>query len=102
MAQDKIRVKIKAYDHRLIDQSCQQIIEAAIQTGAQVVGPVPLPTKKEFFTVGKSPFTDKDSREHFLIKTHKRIIDINKPTPKTIDSLMHMELPAGVDIQIGA
>lgn len=101
MPQEKIRVRLKAYDHRIIDQSCQKIIEAAIQTGAQVVGPVPLPTEKEYHTVLRSPFKHKDSREHFMIKTHKRLIDIEKPTQKTIDSLMHMDLPAGVDIQIG-
>lgn len=101
MPQNRIRVKLKAYDHRIIDQSCQQIVEAAIQTGAQVIGPVPLPTGKEYHTVQRSPFTDKDSREQFMIKTHKRIVDIKQPTQKTIDSLMHMELPAGVDIQIG-
>lgn len=102
MPQDKIRVRLKAYDHRIIDQSCQKIIDAAIQTGAKVNGPVPLPTDKEYFTVQRSPFTDKDSREHFLIKTHKRLLEIEGPTQKTIDSLMHLDLPAGVDIQIGA
>jgi small subunit ribosomal protein S10 len=102
MAQNTIRVRLKAYDHRIIDQSCQKIIEAAIQTGAKVVGPVPFPTHREKFSVQRSPFTDKDSREDFAIKTHKRLIDISNPTQKTIDSLMHMELPAGVDIQIGA
>lgn len=101
MPHNRIRVRLKAYDHRIIDQSCQKIIEAAIQTGAKVIGPVPLPTNKEYYSVQRSPFTDKDSREEFLIKTHKRIIDIEKPTQKTIDSLMHMNLPAGVDIQVG-
>lgn len=101
MPQNRIRVRLKAYDHRIIDQSCQKIIEAAIQTGASFVGPVPLPTKKEYYTVMRSPFKHKDSQEHFMIKTHKRLIDIKNPTQKTIDSLMHMELPAGVDIQIG-
>lgn len=102
MPQDKIRIRLKAYDHRIIDQSCQKIIDAAIQTGAKIVGPVPLPTEKKYFTVQRSPFTDKDSREQFLIKTHKRLLEIEEPTQKTIDALMHLDLPAGVDIQIGA
>lgn len=101
MPQNRIRVRLKAYDHRIVDQSCQKIIEAAIQTGAKVIGPVPLPTNREYYTIQRSPFTDKDSRDHFMIKTHKRLIEIESSTPKTIDSLMHMELPAGVDIQIG-
>lgn len=101
MSHDKIRVRLKAYDHRIIDQSCQKIIDAAIQTGAKVIGPVPLPTEREYFTVQRSPFTDKDSREHFLIKTHKRLLEIENPTQKTIDALMHLDLPAGVDVQIG-
>ncbi len=100
MTKGKIRVRLKAYDSRVIDSCCQQILDTAIRTGASVVGPVPLPTDKQHFAVQKSPFTDKDSRDHFIIKTHKRLIDILDPTNKTIDSLMHLELPAGVNIEI--
>ncbi len=100
MPKGKIRVRLKAYDSRVIDSSCQQILDTAIRTGASVVGPVPLPTDKQYFTVPKSPFTDKDSRDQFVIKTHKRLIEILEPTDKTIDSLMHLELPAGVNIEI--
>ena len=100
MSKGKIRVRLKAYDSRVIDSCCQQILDTAIRTGAQVVGPVPLPTDHQHFTVQKSPFTDKDSREQFIIKTHKRLIEIQKPTDKTIDSLMHLDLPAGVNIEI--
>lgn len=91
---------MKAYDHRVIDQCCAQILDTALRTGAKVVGPIPLPTRRERFTVLTSPHTDKDAREHFEIRTHKRLIDIHEPTDKTIDSLMHLELPAGVDIEI--
>ena len=100
MPKGRIRVRLKAYDSRIIDQSCQKILDTAIRTGARVVGPVPLPTKKTKFSVQRSPFTDKDSREDFMIAVHKRLIDIVEPTDKTIDSLMHLELPAGVDISI--
>ncbi|MBI2029324.1 30S ribosomal protein S10 [Candidatus Gottesmanbacteria bacterium] len=100
MPKGKIRVRLKAYDSRVIDSCCQQILDTAIRTGAQVVGPVPLPTDHQHFTVNKSPFTDKDSREQFMIKTHKRLIEISEPTDKTIDSLMHLDLPAGVNIEI--
>lgn len=100
MPKGKIRVRLKAYDSRVIDSCCQQILDTAIRTGAQVVGPVPLPTDHQHFTVNKSPFTDKDSREQFMIKTHKRLIEIAEPTDKTIDSLMHLDLPAGVNIEI--
>jgi len=96
----RIRVRLKAYDSRVIDESCQKILDTAVRTGAKVVGPVPLPTKKTYFSVGRSPFTDKDSREDFMIKIHKRLIDILEPTDKTIDQLSHLELPAGVDIEI--
>lgn len=102
MPDQTIRVKLKAYDHRVIDQSCQKIIDAGVRTGAKVIGPVPLPTEKEYFTVQRSPFKHKDSREHFMTKCHKRLIDIEKATQKTIDSLMHLELPSGVDIHIGS
>lgn len=100
MSKGKIRVRLKAYDSRVLDSCCQQILDTAIRTGAQVVGPVPLPTDKNHYTVQKSPFTDKDSRDAFIVKTHKRLIDIMEPTNKTIDSLMHLELPAGVNIEI--
>ncbi|HAL62710.1 MAG TPA: 30S ribosomal protein S10 [Chloroflexi bacterium] len=100
MAKNRIRIRLKAYDHRVLDQSAQQIVEAAERTGAVVVGPVPLPTKIEKFTVIRSPFIDKDSREQFEIRTHKRLIDVLEPGSKTIDTLMRLNLPAGVDIEI--
>jgi len=100
MARQKIRIRLKAYDHRVLDQSAQQIVETAERTGADVVGPVPLPTKIERFTVRRSPFIDKDSQEHFEIRTHKRLIDIIDPGSETIDTLMRLNLPAGVDIEI--
>ena len=100
MARERIRIRLKAYDHRLIDQSAQQIVEAAERTGAAVAGPVPLPTKIEKYTVNRSTFIDKDSREQFEIRTHKRLIDVLRPTSKTIDTLMRLNLPAGVDIEI--
>ena len=96
----KIRIRLKAYDHRVLDQSAQRIVETAERTGATISGPVPLPTEKNVYCVIRSPFKDKDSREHFEIRTHKRLIDIHQPTPKTVDSLMRMDLPAGVDIEI--
>lgn len=97
---NKIRIRLKAYDHRVLDQSAQRIVETAERTGARVVGPVPLPTKLERFTVMRSPFIDKDSQEHFEIRTHKRLIDVLDPDSKTIDTLMRLNLPAGVDIEI--
>lgn len=100
MPKGRIRVRLKAYDARIIDSCCQQILDTAIRTGARVVGPIPLPTKRSLITVQRSPFTDKDSREHFDICTHKRLIDVLEPTDRTIDSLMHLEMPAGVDIEI--
>ena len=100
MAQQKIRIRLKAYDHELIDRSARSIVETAERTGATVSGPVPLPTEKNVYCVIRSPFKDKDSREHFEIRTHKRLIDIHQPTPKTVDALMRMDLPAGVDIEI--
>jgi small subunit ribosomal protein S10 len=100
MAKQKIRIHLKAYDHRVLDQSAKQIVETAERTGAQVVGPVPLPTKIEKFTVMRSTFIDKDSREQFEIRTHKRLIDVIEPGSKTIDTLMRLNLPAGVDIEI--
>jgi len=100
MARQKVRIRLKAYDHRVLDQSARQIVEEAERTGAVVVGPVPLPTKIEKFTVMRSPFIDKDSREQFEIRTHKRLIDIIEPSSKTLDNLMRLNLPAGVDIEI--
>lgn len=100
MPKGRIRIKLKAYDHRLIDDTCQKIVDTAIKTGASVIGPVPLPTKKEVFVVNKSPFTDKDAREQFGLKIHKRLLDIVDPTNQTIDSLQHLELPAGVEISV--
>jgi len=100
LAQHKIRIRLKAYDHELVDKSARSIVETAERTGAKVSGPVPLPTEKNLYCVIRSPFKDKDSREHFEIRTHKRLIDIHQPTPKTVDSLMRMDLPAGVDIEI--
>ena len=100
MAKQKIRIRLKAYDHRVLDQSAARIVEAAERTGASVVGPVPLPTKIERFTVRRSTFVDKDSHEHFEIRTHKRLIDVVDPDSKTIDTLMRLNLPAGVDIEI--
>ncbi len=100
MPRQKIRIRLKAFDHRILDQSAEQIVEAAERTGAAVAGPVPLPTRIQKYTVLRSPFIDKDSREQFEIRTHKRLIDIVEPTPKTVDTLMRLQLPAGVDIEI--
>ncbi|MDY6878219.1 MAG: 30S ribosomal protein S10 [Chloroflexota bacterium] len=100
MAKQKIRIRLKAYDHRVLDESAKRIVETAERTGATVVGPVPLPTRIERFTVRRSTFIDKDSHEHFEIRTHKRLIDVIEPDNKTIDSLMRLNLPAGVDIEI--
>ena len=99
MAQ-KIRIRLKAYDHEIIDQSTKKIVETVVRTQAEVRGPVPLPTEKHRYTVIRSPHKYKDSREHFEMRTHKRLIDILDPTPKTVDSLMRLDLPAGVDIEI--
>ena len=96
----KIRIRLKAYDHRLLDQSALRIVETAERSGARVIGPVPLPTRIEKFTVMRSTFVDKDSREQLEIRTHKRLIDVVDPDSKTIDSLMKLNLPAGVDIEI--
>ena len=96
----RLRVKLKSYDHRVIDDAAGKILDTALATGAKIVGPIPLPTKRTMMSVLKSPFTDKDAREHFQILTHKRLIDILEPTDKTIDSLMHLDLPAGVDIEV--
>ncbi|HXS15334.1 MAG TPA: 30S ribosomal protein S10 [Candidatus Saccharimonadales bacterium] len=100
MPKGRIRVRLKSYDARVIDTTCQQILDTAIRTGAKVVGPVPLPTDRSLYAVNKGPFIDKNARDHFEIRIHKRLIDIMSPTEKTIDSLTHLELPAGVDIEI--
>ena len=98
--QNKIRIRLKAYDHSAIETAAKEIVETATRTGATVSGPVPLPTEKNVYCVIRSPFKDKDSREHFEIRTHKRLIDINDPSQKTVDALMKLNLPAGVDIEI--
>ena len=100
MAKQKIRIRLKAYDHRILDQSAKRIVETAERSGAQVVGPVPLPTRMEKYTVRRATFIDKDSQEHFEIRTHNRLIDVLEPDSKTIDMLMRLALPAGVDIEI--
>jgi small subunit ribosomal protein S10 len=100
MAKQRIRIRLKAFDHKILDQSAQQIVETAERTGAMVAGPVPLPTRIEKFTVIRSPFIDKDSREQFEMRTHKRLIDVLDPTARTVDALMRLNVPAGVDIEI--
>jgi len=100
MPRQRIRIRLKAYDHRILDQSAVLITEAAERTGAAVAGPVPLPTEIKKFCVIRSPHIDKDSREQFEIRTHKRLIDILEPTSKTVDALMRLQLPSGVDIEI--
>ena len=99
-AQNKIRIRLKAYDASAIETAAKEIVETATRTGATVAGPVPLPTEKNVYCVIRSPHKYKDSREHFEMRTHKRLIDIIDPTPKTVDSLMRLDLPAGVDIEI--
>ncbi len=96
----KIRIRLKGYDHNLVDQSSEKIVETAKRTGAKVSGPIPLPTKKEIITILRAVHKYKDSREQFEMRTHKRLIDILLPTPKTVDALMRLDLPAGVDIEI--
>jgi small subunit ribosomal protein S10 len=98
--QQKIRIRLRGYDHHQVDRSARDIVETAERTGATITGPVPLPTERNIYTVIRSPFKDKDSREQFEVRTHKRLIDIHSPTPKTVDSLMRLDLPAGVDIEI--
>ena len=100
MANYRIRIKLKAYEHNLIDQSAEKIVETARRTGARVSGPIPPPTEKEIVTILRSPHVNKDSREQFEIRTHKRLIDILQPSAKTVDALMKLDLPAGVDIEI--
>ena len=100
MAPNKIRIRLKAYDHRLLDQSAQEIVETAKRTGASIAGPIPLPTKVSRYTVLRGPFVDKKSREQFEIRTHKRLLDILEPPLQTVDALMKLELSAGVDVEI--
>jgi small subunit ribosomal protein S10 len=100
LAKQKVRIRLKAYDHKILDQSARQIVDAAERTGALVAGPVPLPTKIEKYSVIRSPFIDRDSQEQFEIRTHKRLIDVIDPSQQTINALMKLNLPAGVDIEI--
>lgn len=100
MASDKIRIKLKAYDYKLLDASAAEIVETARRTGARIAGPIPLPTKISRWTVLRSPFIDKKSREQFEIRTHKRLLDILEPTQQTLDALMRLDLSAGVDVEI--
>jgi ribosomal protein S10 len=100
MSNQRIRIRLKSFDHRLLDQSAREIVETAKRTGAQLRGPIPLPTKKEKFTILISPHVNKDARDQYEIRTHKRLLDIVDPTDKTVDSLMKLDLAAGVDVQI--
>lgn len=100
MAKEKIRIRLKAYDHRILDQSSEKIVDTAKRSGANVSGPIPLPTEKSIYTVLRSPHKYKDAREQFEMRTHKRLVDIVDPTPQTVDALMRLDLPSGVDIEI--
>jgi small subunit ribosomal protein S10 len=100
MAKQKIRIKLKAYEHTIIDQSAERIVDTAKRTGARVSGPIPLPTEKEIVTILRAPHKYKDSREQFEMRTHKRLIDILNPNPRTVDAMMKLDLPAGVEIEI--
>ncbi|MBI3080921.1 MAG: 30S ribosomal protein S10 [Candidatus Methylomirabilales bacterium] len=100
MENQKIRIRLKAYDHRILDQSIKEIVSTAQRTGARVSGPIPLPTRMSRYTVLRSPHVDKKSREQFEIRTHARLVDILQPTPQTVDALMRLDLPAGVDVEI--
>ena len=100
MAKQKIRIRLKAFEHRILDQSADKIVETVKRTGATISGPIPLPTERTLYTVLRSPHKHKDSREQFEMRTHTRLIDIVNPTPKTVDSLMKLDLPSGVDIEI--
>ena len=102
MGNDKIRIRLKGYDYRILDQSTTEIVDTARRSGAKVAGPIPLPTSVSRWTVNRSPHVDKKSREQFEIRTHKRLIDIFEPTPQTVDALMKLDLPAGVDVEIKA
>ena len=100
MASKKIRIRLKAYEHKILDASAEKIVETAKRTGAEISGPIPLPTERTLYTVLRSPHKHKDSREQFEMRTHKRLIDIVEPTAQTVDSLMRLDLPSGVDIEI--
>ncbi len=100
MATGRLRVKLKSYDHRVIDEAASKIIDTALATGAKIIGPIPLPTKRSMMAIKESPFTDKDAQEHYEILVHKRLIDIVDPSPRTVDSLGNLDLPAGVSIEI--
>ena len=100
MAQQKIRIKLRAFDHKLLDQSAERIVETAKKTGASISGPIPLPTEKSIYTILRSPHINKDSREQFEMRTHKRLIDVLRPSAKTVEALQGLELPAGVEIEI--
>jgi small subunit ribosomal protein S10 len=102
MLNSKIRIRLKAYDHRVLDQSTSEIVDTAKRTGARIAGPIPLPTVKNKLTILRSPHVDKKSREQFEVRTHKRLLDILQPTPQTVDALMKLDLPAGVDVEIKA
>jgi small subunit ribosomal protein S10 len=100
MATGRLRVKLKSYDHRVIDEAAAKIIDTALATGAKIVGPIPLPTSRSLMAIKESPFTDKDAQEHYEVLVHKRLIDILDPSPRTVDSLGNLDLPAGVSIEI--
>ena len=100
MASSRLRVKLKSYDHRVVDEAAAKIVDTALATGAKIIGPIPLPTKRSMMAVKESPFTDKDAQEHFEVLVHKRLIDIIDPSPRTVDSLGNLDLPAGVSIEI--
>ncbi len=100
MASSRLRVKLKSYDHRVVDEAAAKIVDTALATGAKIVGPIPLPTKRSVMAVKESPFTDKDAQEHYEVLVHKRLIDIIDPSPRTVDSLGNLDLPAGVSIEI--
>jgi small subunit ribosomal protein S10 len=102
LTREKIRIRLRAYDHRILDQSTTEIVDTARRTGARVAGPIPLPTRRNVICVLRSPHVDKKSREQFEIRTHKRLVDILEPTPQTVDALMKLDLPAGVDVEIKA
>ena len=100
MAGSRLRVKLKSYDHRVVDEAAAKIVDTALATGAKIIGPIPLPTKRSMMAIKESPFTDKDAQEHFEVLVHKRLIDILDPSPRTVDSLGNLDLPAGVSIEI--
>ena len=100
MATGRLRVKLKSYDHRVLDEAASKIIDTALATGAKIIGPIPLPTKRSVMAIKESPFTDKDAQEHYEVLVHKRLIDIIDPSPRTVDSLGNLDLPAGVSIEI--